>query len=63
MSQSATPVATAVTTSQVLITPALADLERARPQSRPGEIVSLVANHWKDRFILTSGYGWLRLPD
>ncbi len=62
MTQPSTP-APAVTTSQVLIAPAIADLERARPQSRPGEIVSLVASHWRDKFIMTAGYGWLRLPD
>lgn len=53
----------AVTSSQTLVTPAIADLERAYPNSHPGEIVALETRHWSDKFILTARYGWLRLPD
>lgn len=63
MAHETAAISASVTTTQTLITPAIADLERARPQSRPGEIVSLEAAHWSDKFIMTSRYGWLRLPD
>jgi hypothetical protein len=55
--------AAAVTTAHALITPAIADLERARPRSAPGDVVSLAGRDWQDRFIMTTRYGWLRLPD
>lgn len=51
-----------VTTSHVLINQALEDLERAMPHSRPGDKVSLVAGPWRDTFIMTARYGWLRMP-
>jgi hypothetical protein len=51
-----------VTTSHVLINQALEDLERAMPHSRPGDKVSLVAAPWRDTFIMTARYGWLRMP-
>lgn len=54
---------TTITTSQTLITQAIADLERARPRPAPGEVVSLQAASWSDKFIMTSRYGWLRVPD
>lgn len=60
MNSQITPVT--VTTSQTLLKAALADLERATPNSRPGDKVSLVANQWQDTFIMTARYGWLRLP-
>jgi len=63
MAQPSLPLTNAVTTTQVLITPAIAELERAKPQSRPGDVVSLVASTWSDRFIMTTSHGWLRLPD
>ena len=63
MNRPSATTAPAVITTQVLIAPAIADLERARPQSYNGEIVSLEASHWRDRFIKTTAYGWLRLPD
>lgn len=51
-----------VTTSQVLLKPALEDLERAQPNSRPGDRVALVSSHWQETFIKTTRFGWLRLP-
>jgi len=51
-----------VTTSQVLITPAVSDIERIHPNSAAGEVVTLVSTHWQDQFIKTARYGWLRLP-
>lgn len=55
--------ANTVVTSQVLLKPALEDLKRARPDSRPGDKVSLVSGQWQETFIMTSRYGWLRLPN
>lgn len=52
-----------VVTGHVLVTPALAELEQSLPQPRPGEIVLLEGRAWRDRFIMTPHYGWLRLPD
>jgi len=51
-----------VTSSHALLKPAMEDLERATPHSRPGDKASLVANQWQDTFIMTARYGWLRLP-
>lgn len=52
-----------VTTSQILLKPALEELERAHPHSRPGDRVALVSAQWQDTFIMTKRYGWLRIPD
>lgn len=51
-----------VTSSHPLLKPALEDLERATPHSRPGDKAQLVADQWQDTFIMTARYGWLRLP-
>ena len=51
-----------VTTSQVLITPAILDIERAQPRSPAGEVVALVSPNGQDQFIKTTRYGWLRMP-
>jgi hypothetical protein len=51
-----------VTSPHALLKPALADLERATPHSRPGDKASLVACQWQETFIMTERYGWLRLP-
>jgi hypothetical protein len=51
-----------VTSSHALLKPALEDLERAAPDALPGARVSLNARDWKETFIKTANYGWLRLP-
>jgi len=51
-----------VTSSHALLKPALEDLERAAPHARPGDRASLSGRDWKDTFIKTASYGWLRLP-
>lgn len=53
----------AITSKHALIKPAIEDLERHHPHSHSGEVVSLVAQGWRDNFIKTARYGWLRLPD
>ena len=52
-----------VTSAHALLKPALEDLERAVPDARPGDKASLNARDWKETFIKTANYGWLRLPE
>lgn len=52
----------AVTSAHALLKPALEDLERAAPNARPGDTASLNARDWRETFIKTADYGWLRLP-
>lgn len=54
---------TVVTSSHTLLKAAMDDLERATPNSRPGDKVSLMASDWQGNFIMTSRYGWLRVPE